>query len=148
MTWSIKYFECQFRQFPDLSLLPVLKRLWRHYRLRTCCSKPKNSNKLHTLLCNTGCWLNNIRGWTYGDRAPSYVRCRRVWLNACANEWNAKLALAFCNECSQGSPKAKGLFATTQKRSLFGSTGWWHKQMKNANYILLFPCFKLSKHSS
>ena len=36
------------------------------------------------------------------------VICRfpDMFVKACANEWNAKLALAFCNECSQGSPKA------------------------------------------
>ena len=35
-------------------------------------------------------------------------RWSQMFVKACANEWNAKLALAFCNECSQASPKASG----------------------------------------
>ena len=35
-------------------------------------------------------------------------RRSQMFVKACANKWNAKLALAFCNECSQVSPKAAG----------------------------------------
>ena len=48
--------------------------------------QPVTSNKVYAVICR------------YPD----------MFVKACANEWNAKLALVFRNECSQGSPKAAG----------------------------------------
>ncbi len=44
---------------------------------------------------------------------------KKVKYKACANEWNVKLALAFRNECSQGSPKAAGLRSIVNRSLLF-----------------------------